>query len=779
MIRMPVIRLAVISMLTAIALLAMSPAWADDAPDAVTRARAVAAHPVVRIAIDGQQGGELRGNQANPLVTEYPALAAKKTGLRFVTVRTPSWEASVQALREGKVDMLPTLSDRLVGDLADIAALSRPFYVGHTLIIARNVGPARMVLADLDGRAVAFKGGGEYESWLRREHPAIHRLPLADVHQVLAAVESGIADAGIGIDATYHPIVRRDYALSLRIAGDVPEMPATVRLAVRKDAAALLGVVDESLGRITPGENEAVIERWLETAYLRAPTLAHVVSVYRVEIGLGLGLLVALVFALWQLRRAQLASRRGEQQKTMLLAVMSHEVRNAVNAVTSSIDLMARMPTSPPQRDLMAIAQSSARNLQQLLRSALDYTRTEVQGFVPELASCDALAVARDVVEGQRPAIEQKGLDARLDLPMGALPWLLLDETRLRQLLENLLSNAVKFTEHGHVGIALWQATTDDNLRRLVIEVFDTGVGVPRDRQRDLFEPFAQAHGRRSRRLGGTGLGLGICHEITRHLGGRLELKSEEGVGTSVRIELPTSLVPASEPADLREPAAPIVGGGTVLLVEDHPANRQIMAAQLRYLGYETFAVDRGQAAIDAWRPGRFVAVLLDCELPDMQGYDIAAELRARERAAGSSRLPFVAISANVGEDHQRRCVASGIDTVLGKPLSLERLHDVLLATPPLASQDVLSAFRMEGARDLGAIAAAVAAGDEASAKRALHRLRGAAMVCGVVALEVEAARLAEAIGAGDGPAVDAGLAAMQAVLESPEAATDEVVRLL
>ena len=346
-------------------LLFAAAAAALDVPDAEARKRWIAAHPVVRIAIDPQQGSEVGRGQSNPLVSQYLELVARHTGLRVVAVRTKSWEDSVRAFAEHRIDMLPSLSDRLLkADVGDDVLVSEPFYTGRTVILSRTVGPASIDLKALAGRTIAFKGGGAYESWLRREHPEITRLPLADIHQILAAVESGIADAAIGVDAAYHPIVRRDYALSLRIAGDVPEMPAVVRVAVRKDAPELLAILDESLRGISAGENKAVIERWVETAYLRAPTLSQVASAYRIEIALGLALLVALVFALWQMRRAQLASRRGERQKTLLLAVMSHEVRNAVNAVASSIELLSRTPLEGPQRDLMAIAQSSRASIE-------------------------------------------------------------------------------------------------------------------------------------------------------------------------------------------------------------------------------------------------------------------------------------------------------------------------------------------------------------------------------------------------------------------------------
>lgn len=740
---------------------------AQGGPDAAARKEWVKTHPVLRIAIDPQLGAEVQGGQGRSLVTQFLELAARRNGVTVQTLRTSSWEASVKAFDEHRVEILPSISDRLLAaDVGQRALLSSPFYVGRTVIIARTVGEPKMDLWSLRGRTLAFKGGGAYESWLRREHAEITLLPLADIHQVLAAVESGIADAAIGVDVTYHPIIRRDYALSLRIVGDVTEMPVTVRVAVHRDDPELLAMIEASLNGLTPGERETVIDRWLETAYLRAPTLSQVVSVYRLEVELGLALFAALGFALWQARRAHLASRRGEQQKILLLGVMSHEVRNAVNAVSSSLELLARHPMEGSQRDLMALAQAGSHNLQALLKSALDYAKTESDGFTPYPVACDVQAVAREVIASQLSMIEAKGLEARLDMPGGALPWLLVDEVRLRQVLANLCSNAVKFTERGFVGITLRQeANTDgDGVRWLVIDVYDSGRGIPAGRRDALFTPFTQMRPSEDSRVGGTGLGLVICRDIVRNLGGDLMFSSVEGEGTSVRLRLPTSLVPA--PACNTDTLADassmlLADKGRVLLVEDHPANRKVIAAQLTELGYAVEAVDNGRDAIDAYAAGGFLAALLDVELPDMSGHDVARALRVADAASGRYRTPLVAISANDDEQHRKRCAVSGMDLVLGKPLSLARLRSAMEAVERLA---LLNEFRAEARRDVAAIRSALARGAASDALRSVHRLHGAALVCGVPAVAMDAMRVQELLST-DGP----GSAGVNALLRAIE----------
>lgn len=728
--------------LLAVLLMMLAPAWVAAEGIALTAEEQawIARHPVVRVAIDPQQRSEVRRGVVNPLMGSHDELIAKHSGLRFEYVQTAAWSESVAAFKAGRVDILPSMFDGLLltCGLGEVP-ISEPYYQGQTVLMGRRGGPAAPELAQLAGKTVAYKAGSTYEAWLEHQHPDVRRLPMPDMQAVLAAVESGVADAAIGMDLTYHPLIRQGYAHSLGASRWVEELPVSVRIAVQADRAILLSIINKSLASITADERAALVDRWMEVAYLRVPSVSLILMNYGTEALLGALLLLALLFALYRMHRARQASRCSEKQKAMLLAVMSHEVRNAVNAVSSSIELLAHTGLEGEQHELLTTAQTSSRNLQCLLSNALDYTRAEAKVFTPALVACDVLAVARHCMDAQRPAIEAKGLQVKLDLPCGPLPYLMLDETRLRQVLNNLLGNAVKFTTQGHVGIALWQEPARDGKDglRLVVEVYDTGLGIPADQQHTLFKPFTQAHGPLATQLGGSGLGLSICQEIVARLGGKLSLTSEVGIGTSVRIELPTGQVLAVEDDDVAdsEPvvAPVIVSGqhGKVLLVEDHPANRKIIQAQLHHLGYDTTAVDHGQAAIDAFRASDYVAVLLDGELPGMSGYQVAVVLRELEASQGRTRVPLVAISATQGDAHRQRCEMSGIDVVLGKPLSIEQLQAVLASSagPMDVEEDASEPFVQEARKDLLAIRAAIASGEWALAAHHAHRIKGSTLI--------------------------------------------------
>ncbi|MFC4763930.1 ATP-binding protein [Dyella koreensis] len=239
-------------------------------------------------------------------------------------------------------------------------------------------------------------------------------------------------------------------------------------------------------------------------------------------------------------------------------------------------------------------------------------TRAEVKESTPALVACDVLAVARCCVDAQRLAMEAKGLQVKLDLPRGPLSYLMLDETRLRQVLDNLFGNAVKCTAHGRVGMILWQEPMSDGKGgvRLIVEVYGTGFGIPVDQQRRLLKPFSQAHGLLVTQPGGFGLGLSICREIVEALGGRLSLGSKVGVGTSVRMELPTGPVSVDEDvAEGRPTMAPVsVSGqrGKVLatsagFTEIEQDDRELFALEARKdMAAIRAAMDSGDPALAA-----------------------------------------------------------------------------------------------------------------------------------------------------------------------------------
>lgn len=721
----------------------------------------IRANPVLRIVVDPQQApatyGGPRGYRGP--VLDYLDLVAERSGVRLELIQARSWDEALQTLLSGKAELLPLLlaTDHQVSALEDSLLFSEPIYRGTTLIITRTQESVVLDLDQLAGRSVAFKRGGAYDRWLELNRPEIRRMPLADVRSVLAAVESGRADAAIGVDAVYHPLLRRDYHRSLHVAGSIAELPVSIRVAVRADNARLLQILDKSLASISAEDHARLLERWIDAVYRGKPTLASLARHFATELALGMLLVMALLLALVQMRRAQLASRHKEQQKAAFAAFLSHEVGNQVNAIASAVELLARSPLPASQQRLAAIAQAASSSLLALLRNALDYARMEAGKLVAPPAPCDVVGVACECLDAVRADLDGKGLEGKLLLPGGPLPWLLVDAVSLRQLLINLLSNAVKFTDSGQVDVVLRHAASS-----LRVEVRDTGIGISAQRQRQLFQPFAPADPDRSRRRAGAGLGLAICRDMVEQLGGRIWIKSAAGVGTTVGIELPTEPTTApiaeawvEEHGSLVEPNH---DRPRLLLVEDHPASQRTIEEQLRFLGLDCTTVASGRNALAALAHGGFTAVLLDCELPDLDGYEVARRWRRIEAEKGLAPVPVIAISANTGDAHLSRCLQNGIDEVACKPLSLDRLRKLLArleiqSAMTATALPALSAFSTAGLRDmflttagedLAVLRAAIEHDDANTVMRRAHRIKGGALMAGQQDIAALCGRIAE-----------------------------------
>jgi PAS domain S-box-containing protein len=391
------------------------------------------------------------------------------------------------------------------------------------------------------------------------------------------------------------------------------------------------------------------------------------------------------------LQRAKAAAEQAARVKADFLANMSHELRTPLTGMLGVHDLLRNQPgLNDAQRRLLGLASDSGRALLTIVNDILDFSKIEAGQLEIEsvpfslhgvVDSC--LALAAEGLQGKPISIETTYRPPHIDGFVG-------DPTRLRQILLNLLTNAVKFTERGRIGIdVLHQAD-----KRLRIEVTDTGIGVPAEKISALFERFGQADSSVNRRYGGTGLGLAICKGLLGLMGGTIGFEARPQGGSTFWFELPLAQHDDPEaPAVCAEALRPAGARRRILLAEDNAINGEIIATMLSGRGHDVAVVADGQAAVQAAQSGIDV-ILMDLQMPVMDGLTATTLIRANERASQRPRTPIVGLTANAMAEDVERCVRAGMDAHVAKPIDWPTLFatlDRLLAGPgrePAAAQN-------------------------------------------------------------------------------------------
>ncbi|MEM4989172.1 transporter substrate-binding domain-containing protein [Collimonas sp. H4R21] len=727
----------------------------------------IAAHPVVHIAVDPDwrpleyvENGVHKG-----LTAEYVAAISDLTGIRFSLVPGQSWADARQALIDGRVDLLPAISRQFAPpSLKDIVLFSEPYFVGSTIILATQAEPIIFDARKLNGKVVAIKGGGAYERLLRGRFPEIRLLPLESPEAALQAVADGRAAAAVGVDTAMLPLLRRKYLDTLHISGAIGDLPATVSMGVRKELPELASIVEKSLESLTARQTDNMVEKWLKGTDYGAPSWRTLLKYYGTElIFLAVAIILILLFA-QRARNARRAAVQSEQTKTRFLAVMSHEIRTPMNAILSSVELLRRSPLDRRQHELADMAGSASETLLNLLDDVLDLSKLEAHRLLLEEVPTDISALARQAAGMMRVKAEEKKLALQLELPEPGDRDVVIDPARVRQVLINLLSNAIKFTDRGGVTLSirlLDDAPAPQPQATLQVAVADTGIGLSAEQQARLFQPFVQADSSTTRRYGGTGLGLVICRELIEAMKGTLDFHSEAGVGTVVTFSIPVAMQPrlSVQPASagVVAPAVAVAAaaaGPTILVVDDHPNNRQVIQRQLEELNCNAVLVADGPSALALLETRQFPLVLLDCYLPGMDGYQVARTIRAREQGSGRHQ-PIIAISAAVDTGHVQRCMESGMDGVLKKPLRLNELQSIVEAwcdvelalrehPPSSPVSDPVELFRDAAQLDMADIECALESGDFDMLARYIHRMKGAALIAGESMIAEASGRMEE-----------------------------------
>ena len=375
------------------------------------------------------------------------------------------------------------------------------------------------------------------------------------------------------------------------------------------------------------------------------------------------------------LMEARDAANAANIAKSQFLANMSHEIRTPLNGVLAMAEVMDRGDLAAAQRERLTIVRQSGEQLLAVLNDILDLSKIEAGKLELFDQNFELERVAQSVRDGFEALAHEKGLAFDVQVaPEVAGAWRG-DSDRLRQILANLVSNAIKFTPKGQVD-ARFEAADAGGLR---LTVTDSGIGIAQDKIPSLFEKFTQADSSTTRQYGGTGLGLAICRELAQLMGGQITVRSEEGRGSSFVVELPFARAAAASEA---EPAPPTVDvqqrSVRVLAAEDNIVNQKVLRAIVEPMDVELAIVGDGRAAVEAWRDGDFDVILMDIQMPVMDGISAAKAIRTAENIEHRPRTPILALTANALVHQVEEYLAAGMDGHVAKPIEITKLYDAM-----------------------------------------------------------------------------------------------------
>jgi signal transduction histidine kinase/CheY-like chemotaxis protein/HPt (histidine-containing phosphotransfer) domain-containing protein len=464
--------------------------------------------------------------------------------------------------------------------------------------------------------------------------------------------------------------------------------------------------------RVAPGYYVS----WAEAAIEGGPVgrVAVLVSTARLKAGdelkrkilfsAGVGAAVAFLFALLfvnlyigpiikvtedafsKLEKTTAKALEAARLKSEFLANMSHEIRTPMNGVLGMIELLARTALDDKQKRYLGTLQTSAGGLMSVLNDILDFSKIEAGKMELREENCRVRALVDEVTDLFAARAELRGVRIEANVEADVPSHVEADTERVRQVLSNLIGNAVKFTESGTIAVRVSVEDTKAQMLQLRFEVKDTGIGIEPALQGKLFEAFSQVDGSLTRKHGGTGLGLAICKQLVALMKGRIGVTSELGKGSSFWFVLPLrrlestgnlALPSAFESKPLAPPpSSKNSGTRKILVAEDNPINQEVIREVLSELGYDAFIVENGREALSALEQEAYPLVLMDCQMPELDGYGAAREVRRRE--TGQRRIPLIAVTAHAFEGERQKALAAGMDDYVTKPISAGVLSEVI-----------------------------------------------------------------------------------------------------
>ena len=622
--------------------------------------------------------GEMSGMAAD-VIQE----AARRSGVKLAWVVRP--EGPSRALAAKAVDIWPLLSVQpaLWPDFHFTQPYLRNSYVAISLdpeiVTGAKMGP---------GRRVGTLGAPLARGLAQRAFPGAEIVGFRTREEALTSVCAGQLDA-VSVEArsAQHLALNRPPGCESAVFHSVGLDTAPTELAIASIRGSELAAdrLRAEIGAMqADGTMAKVLRRWNYYYSGEADTIYREMearSATRIGYWLTGGLVVLILMLLLLLvrfRRAQTAAMQANSAKSQFVANMSHEIRTPLNGILGMGQLLGGTRLEEEQREYLEMMMGSGQTLLGMVNDVLDLAQVERGTLKLKLELVDLRALIAGTVRVFEIQAKAKGVGLRCDGEEGIPRLVRADGERFRQVLTNLMANALKFTPAGEVVVAV--AYEAGSLR---VEVRDTGIGVPEASQNRLFRKFSQADDTISKRFGGSGLGLAIARELVVCMGGEIGMRSRESGGSVFWFRLPLLATAEAEEARVSTSGAVVeVGlwalgaGGSILVVDDNPVNQRIAARMVEKGGHRVRTANDGSSAVQAWETERFDVVLMDCQMPGMDGFEATAEIRKRE--GGLRRTPIIALTASAMKGERERCLAAGMDDFLAKPIDLAELHRAL-----------------------------------------------------------------------------------------------------
>ncbi len=533
-----------------------------------------------------------------------------------------------------------------------------------------NAAPARIAVND-NPRTISL---------LQAAFPRAILVRVAGAANAMAAACAGSVDGAFGNARVLHQLLLNrppecnGVPLHLHhVDGASIPLGIMFKAEARTPAEAIRTAIDEMAADGTLGRK---FEKWahsannhIEMSKLLLESEGRTRFAWQVATVSGLALLALLAGTLL-LYRAHRLSVAASRTKSIFLSMVSHELRTPLQGIIGVLDLLAKDNLTREQRSLTDTIKVSAGSLRRIVNDILEYSRIDAFRFELNPAPANLPHLVESVIALLADQAARKGLSLHREVPQ-PFPMLEVDASRLHQLLFNLADNAIKFTPSGEVRIIVSHQQTAPGLVRLAIDVTDSGIGMDPAIVPQMFEAFQQADHGDSRRFGGLGLGLAVCKGIVQQMAGTLELTTAPGRGTTAQLRL---TLPQAKDGPPPPPASAAIRQLRILVVDDNAINRKVVSKMLTRMGHAVDVAENGRIAIEAWTACSYDLILMDCQMPVLDGFAATVEIRRLESDQGRLRCPVVALTASVEQRDQEKCSRAGMDGFLGKPAGFDEL---------------------------------------------------------------------------------------------------------